>query len=168
MLKTDPTTAQRTDKMLPDDVFRERLEKTLVDLEAWAKTIRDCADAEVDASQRHWRMSVVPYIPGACPFELLIKADQTFSLNLAGEFYEDRPLDRFDFFIKLVDAIAAGRVDRVETYSAPTGMLLGIAMRVAIEDGWDWIGSREVTRHRMPLLESEIERRTRRYLSYLR
>ena len=165
MLKPDPAIAQRTDKMLPDDVFRERLEQTLVELEAWAEKIRDCADADVDASQRHWRMSVVPYLPGACPFELLIKADQTFSLNIAGEFYEDKPLDRFDFFIKLVTAIADGRVERIETYSAPTGMLLGIAMRVEIEDGWDWIGSREVTRRRIPLLESEVERSARRYLS---
>jgi hypothetical protein len=47
-------------------------------------------------------------------------------------------------------------------------MLLAIAMRVEIEDGWDWIGSRDVTRHRTPLLDAEVERRARHYLSYRR
>jgi hypothetical protein len=154
--------------MLPDDVYRDRLEQTLVELEAWASPIHDCADVDIAASQRYWRISVAPKIEAACPFELMIKADQTFTLRLAGEVYEDRPVDRFDFFLKLVDAIAAGHVDRIETRNAQTGVLLAIETRVELKAGWDWIGERRVTPRRMPALEAEEERRAHRFLPYRR
>ena len=46
--------------MLPDDVFRDRLEATLVEVEAWATRTRDCASIDVMASPRYWRMVVLP------------------------------------------------------------------------------------------------------------
>jgi hypothetical protein len=140
--------------MLPDDVFRDRLEPTLVDLEAWANGMRDCAKIDITASQRYWRLSATPHIAGGCPFELLIKSDQTFDLRLANEVYEDRPLDRFDFLVRLVNAL--------------TGVLLGIGTRVEIEDGWDWTGDRRITPTPLPALEADEVRRTHRFLPYQR
>ena len=48
--------------MLPDDVFRDRLEQTLVEIEAWARKTRDCATIDVGASQQYWRHA------GSSPF----------------------------------------------------------------------------------------------------
>jgi hypothetical protein len=154
--------------MLPDDVYRDRLEETLVKLEDWANGMRDCAVVDIAASQRYWRMSVAPNIEGACPFELMIKSDQTFTLKLASETYESKPVGRFDLFLNLADSIVAGRVERITTRNAQTGVLLAIETHVEIRDGWDWIGERRVTPLRMPALEADEERRTHRFLPYRR
>lgn len=149
--------------MLPNDVFRDRLERTLVDLEAWAKATADCAEIGIAASERYWRMVVVPNADLACPFELMIKSDQKFGLKLAAETYEDRPVERFDLFPALVRAIEAGRVDEIEIFNAMTDALVGVAMRVELAPGWDWIGDRRIA----PPTPAE-EWRTRRFLPYRR
>lgn len=154
--------------MLPDDVFRERLETTLVDLETWAQETRDSADIAISASDRYWRMAVGPFFPGACPFELLIKASQSFDIVLDREAYEDRPIQRFDLFLNLAKAIVAGRVERIETRNALTGIPINIATRVELAPGWDWIGSRTVLKRFIRSLEVNEEQRTYRYLSYHR
>jgi hypothetical protein len=154
--------------MLPNDVFRERLEQTLVELEAWAKGKRDCADIEIAASERYWKMAVVPHFPRACAFELLIDADQTFGLMLQEEIYEKRSIQRFDLFPTLVTAIAAGRVERIETRNSLTDLLLAVEMRVELADGWDWIGRRYLPVRSLSALKADEERRTYRFLPYRR
>lgn len=154
--------------MLPDDVFRERLEKTLVDLETWAEETRGGADIAISASDRYWRMAVRPFFPGTCPFELLIKASQTFDLVLDREAYENKPIQRFDLFLNLAKAIAAGRAERIETRNALTGILIDVTMRVELAAGWDWIGSRKALKRFAHPLEENEEQRTYRYLSYNR
>ncbi len=149
--------------MLPDDVFRSQLEKTLIEIEAWAESIRDCAAAEVTASPRYWRLAVTPVYSSACPFDLLINSDQKFSLKLANENFEGRPVERLDLFPALVRAIEAGRVDRIEMLDCKTGFLARVAMRVGLVPGWDWLGERRVGPH----AESE-EWRTHRFLAYRR
>ncbi len=149
--------------MLSDDVFRDRLEQTLVDIETWAAGIRDCADVGIAASDRYWRIVVVPNEDLACSFELLVKADQTFDLRLAAETYEDRPIERMDLFPALVRAIEAGHVDKIEMYNVMTAALAGITMRVELQPGWDWIGQRRIA----PSGSGE-EWRTRRFLPYRR
>jgi hypothetical protein len=154
--------------MLPDDVFRHRLEETLVALEAWAGDTRDCAAIDISASPRYWHMSVAPQADGTCPFELMLQSDQTFTLKLVDEVYEDRPIERFDLFLGLVEAIAAGAVDRIETFNAQTEIPLGVEMRVELAPGWDWIGAHRVTPRPVRALEAEEERRTHRFLPYRR
>jgi hypothetical protein len=154
--------------MLPDDVFRERLEQTLLDLEKWAQETRDCADIEIIASDRYWRMDVRPSFSGACPFELLINANQTFDLSLDGEVYENRPIENFDLFLNLANSIKTGRVERIETRNALTGILIAIAMRVELAEGFDWIGSRTVLKRARHLLEQDEVRDASRYLAYTR
>lgn len=154
--------------MLPDDVFRARLEETLIELETWANATRDCADVNVTASERYWRMIVKPYFAYACPFELLLNRDQTFDLSLDQEVYHNKPIKRFDLFLNLAIAIAAGRVEKIETRNALTGVLIAIAMRIEITDGWDWIGSRTVLKKSLHALEQAEECTTSRYLPYRR
>jgi len=149
--------------MLSNDVFRDRLEQTLVDLESWAAGMADCAEVGIAASDRYWRMVVVPNVDLACPFELMIKSDQKFGLKLAAETYEDRPIERFDLFPALVRAIEAGHVDKIEIFNAMTDRLVGIAMRVGLKPGWDWIADRRIA----PPTSAE-EWRTRRFLPYRR
>jgi hypothetical protein len=152
--------------MLPDDVFRERLEQTLIGLEKWAQETRNCAEIEIIASDRYWRMDVRPSFPGACPFELLINSSQTFDLSLDGEVYENRPIENFDLFLKIANSIAAGRVEQIETRNALTGIPIAIAMRVELTDGFDWIGFRTVLKRARHLLEQDEVRRAFRYLPY--
>ncbi len=149
--------------MLPDDVFRSQLEQTLVGIGALAETIRDCAAAEITASSRYWRLLVTPLFSSACPFDLLINSDQKFSLKLATENFEDRPVERFDLFPALVRAIEAGRVDRIEMLDSKTGFLARIAMRVGLAPGWDWLGE-----HPVGLVAISEEWRTNRSLPYRR
>jgi len=152
--------------MLSDDVYRDRLEKTLIELETWANSMRGSADIAIAGSDRYWRMAVSPFLPSACPFELLIKSSQTFDLALNREVYENRPVERFDLFPKLVTAVADGRVERVETRNALTGILIDVATRIELAPGWEWIGSRKVLKHFIRPLEANEERQTHRFLSY--
>ena len=154
--------------MLSDDVFRDNLERTLVDLEAWSDAMRDCASIDIAASPRYWRLSVAPFIAGACPFDLMIKSDQTFDLRLAHEVYEDNPIEKFDIFLMLAAAIAAGSIDKIETHNADTGALLAIETRVGLAPGWDWIGERRIAPRLTPAIEPPEERRTHRFLPYRR
>jgi hypothetical protein len=155
--------------MIPDDVFRERLEQTLIELETWADKTRDCAEIDIAATGRYWRMTVTPLFPGSCRFELLINSNQTFDLSLDGEVYENKRIDRFDLFLNLVTAIAAGRVEKIETRSTLTNILIAVEMRVELRKGLDWIGSRTVLKSPLlHVLQGAEERRTFRFLAYRR
>jgi hypothetical protein len=149
--------------MLPDDVFRDRLEQTLVEIEKSVAKMRDYAAVDVAASPRYWRVVVLPFFAAACPMDLMIKADQTFSLKLAGEAFEDRPVEHFELFPHLVRAIEAGHVEKISKHDAMTDALVAIEMRVALGPGWDWLGERRIA----PVTSAE-EWRTHRYLAYRR
>ena len=149
--------------MLPDDVFRHRLEQTLVEIEASAARLRECAAVSVTAKPNYWRAIVMPNLAAACPFDLMICADQTFNLKLANEAYTRLPVDRFELFPHLVRAIEAGQVEKISKYSTMTDALVAVAMRVALAPGWDWIEERRLS----PASTAE-EWRTHRYLPYRR
>lgn len=154
--------------MLSDDVFRDSLERTLIKLEKWADTLTDCAAVDVAAGRHYWRLSVAPFIGGACPFELLIKSDQTFSLRLDRETYEDNPVDTFEFFLQLVNAVRAGRVERIETLESATWSLVAIETRVDLGPGRDWIGRRQIAPRTERSSDLREERRTTRFLPFRR
>jgi hypothetical protein len=149
--------------MLPDDVFRERLEQTLVQIEERVSRMRASAAVDVAATPRYWRLAVQPFFRAACPFELIVKSDQKFSLKLGGEAFEDRQIDRFELFPHLVRAIEEGQVEKISKYNALTEALVGIEIRVRLEPGWDWLGERRIA----PATSAE-EWRTHRYLAYRR
>ncbi len=149
--------------MLPDDVFRDRLEQTLVEIEAAVAKVRDFAAVDIAASPAYWRLVVVPVEEAACPFELMIRADQTFSLKLADETAENLPIERFEFFPHLVRAIEEGHVEKISKHSTLTDALVAVAMRVALTPGWDWLHERRITP-----ATSEEEWRTQPYLPYRR
>ena len=154
--------------MVPDDVYLNRLGAIIVELEAWMHEHRDVAEIETLASSHYWKLSVQPYVTGACPFALLLRSDQRFDLLIGGEIYEDKPIDRFEFFPMLARAIASGNVERVEVLSALTQALEAIEFRVTLEDGWAWVGERRVGMRGARRTETAQELRSRRYLPYRR
>lgn len=157
----------RSSLLRPNDTFRSDLRGAIDALEAWAAGMREAADITVESANSYWRMRALPFAAGACPFEILFNSDQTFSLSLALEVYEERPIDRFDFFPMLARAISRGRIARIDTRSALTGQLDRIEMRVELEDGWAWIGERRVSRNRSGADAAE-ERNAHPYLPYMR
>lgn len=113
-------------------------------------------------------MSVAPHFSRACPFQILLLATPQFSLDLAGEVYEDKPVDRFDIFPMLARAIAAGRVERHDLVSAMTGTLEAVEMRVQLEDGWVWVGERRTGGRGARKFETAQETRIKRFLPFRR
>jgi hypothetical protein len=149
--------------MLPDDVFRDRLEQSLVEVENSLARMRDYAVVDVNASQRYWHVVVTPMFAPACPFELIVKSDQKFGLKLADETFEDRPVEHFELFPQLVRAIESGQVDKISKFNAMTDALVGIEMCVTLGPGWHWRGERRIAHS-----PSSEEWRTHRYLPYRR
>jgi hypothetical protein len=154
--------------MHSDDVYRNQLGETILSLEGWARDNRDVAAIEIAVTPTYWKLSARPETLGACPFEFLLRADQKFNLAIGGEVYEDKPVDKFDFFGMLARAIAAGRVERIEVLNALTGACEALETRVTLEDGWAWIGERRIASRAPHRLEAAQELRTRRYLPYRR
>ncbi len=154
--------------MLADDVYREQLSGAITALEQWVVETRDVAAIEVANTDAYWRMIVAPQAAGTCPFEVLFDPNQRFSLALGGEVYENRPVDRFDFFPMLARAVRDGRVERIETRNAMTDALETIEMRVLLEDGWAWIGERRIGPRPSRRIEGQGICRIERYLPYRR
>lgn len=154
--------------LFPDDVYRSRLSDTIATLEAWAASERDVAEVNIAATAAYWRLTVVPNIPGACPFELMLRADQRFNTIIGPEIYEDKLIDTFEFFPMMVRAIARGDVERVEILNALTGVVDAVEIRLTLEDGWAWIGERRLGQRTPRRLDGLEERRVYPYLPYRR
>lgn len=154
--------------MYSDDVYRNKLASVIDALDAWARNTRDAADIETDVTTSFWKMTVTPKTLGACPFELMLRADQRFNVRIGDEAYEEKPVDTFEFFPMLARAIERGHVERVAVSSALTGALDAIETRVTLEDGWAWIGERRVGQRGSRRVESAQEQRAHRFLPYRR
>lgn len=130
--------------MVAEDVYRSRLQATIASLRYWVPTIADAARIEQTEGHDFWKLSVTPAVPAACPFELMLRADQHFDLSIAGEIFEDQPVASLDLFVPLVEAIAAGRIIQRETESVATAAPLTIETRVALADGSVWSKLRQL------------------------
>ncbi|MDX2287372.1 MAG: hypothetical protein NW217_00935 [Hyphomicrobiaceae bacterium] len=155
--------------MHPDDMYRAQRITTITALRYWAPTVRDCAHVTEEEPGGYWRLRVIPFAAGACPFELILLEDRFYSLMLDGRGYEDMPVARLQMMVPLVEAIANGDVARGLTTSTTTGRLLAITDRVTMADGSVWTQS-EVVEHGWDAgtaADDTIER-IRRYLPYHR
>lgn len=154
--------------MFSDDVYRSHLAKTISTLENWAQSMADCAVIDTEIQSSFWKMVALPLIPGPCPLELMLRADQRFNVQIGGEVYEDKPVDAFSFFPMLARAVAAGRVERISIKNALTGTLEAIETRVTLEDGWAWIGERRVTARTQRRADNAQVHSIHRFLPYRR
>lgn len=154
--------------MLPDDVYREKLEATLLKLEAWADTVSDCATIDIKATREYWRLSTDPFAFAAAPLQLMIDRKQRFALSVGAESYDDNQIDQFDDFERLVEGIANGSSELVEVRSAVTDELLAIETCVHFDDGRIFSRSRKIAAPFENGLQPSTERRRFPYLAYRR
>lgn len=155
--------------MLPDDVFRSRLQATITALSYWRPSIADAARIEETETGSYWKMVVRPFHAGTCPFELILHFDQRYDLAIADETYEDMQLDSFDQLVPFVEAISEGRVVQRHWCSRLTGLERAVETVVTLPGTGVWRGVRgaDVT---IPSLDQDdgLELRERRFLPYRR
>jgi hypothetical protein len=151
-----------------DVEYRSEIERTVATLEAWSRDYSDVAVIFTSMQDSNWQITCEPHASGACPFTLLLRGDRRFDLKIAGESYDDKPIDRLDFFVMLIRAIAAGHVERVDVISALTGAVDAIETRVTLEDGWAWIGERRTGLRGARRTDTTQELRSHRFLAYRR
>lgn len=128
--------------MLSDNVFRSRLEATVASLSYWAPTIKNAARIETTDDATAWRMQVTPHLRSACPLEISIRTDQKFDLKIAGETFTDLPLESFEIFLPIAEAVAEGRVVRRAWLTPSTGSEHTIETIVQLPGGKTWRAGR--------------------------
>jgi hypothetical protein len=154
--------------MLPDDVFRSRLQSTITALRYWAPSIADAAHVEEAETGYYWKMIVTPTLAQGCAFELILHFDQRYDLVVDDETYESLPIESFEIFVPFVEAIADGNVVQRRWISRLTGLERSVETLVTMGGGGIWRESRGEP-HLMPSLEDDgTELRERRFLPYRR
>jgi hypothetical protein len=154
--------------MLPDDVFRSRLQSTITALRYWAPSVADAARLEEAETSDYWKIIVTPAVATACPFELILHADQRYDLAIADEIYEGRPIESFDWFVPFAGAVSEGNVVQRHWLSRLTGLERSVETLVTLPGGGIWREGRGDT-PRMPTLDDDgTELRERRFLPYRR
>jgi hypothetical protein len=154
--------------MLPDDVFRSRLQATIMALRYWAPSVADAARLEDTETSDYWKIIVTPAMASACPFELILHAEQRYDLSIADETYQNRPIESFDWFVPFAEAIADGRVVQRHWISRLTGIERSVETLVTLAGGGIWREGRGAS-PRMPTLDDDgTELRERRFLPYRR
>jgi len=136
--------------MLSDDVFRSRLQATLADLAQWVRSIGDVADAKLVEGPGFCRLTVAPTAAGACPFEMILRADQRLDISIGRETYEERAMPPLTSLLPLAHALAEGRVIQRHWRSAATGTLGAIETIVSPRSGDAWRDHRLVTAAALP------------------
>jgi hypothetical protein len=154
--------------MLPDDVFLSRLQSTITALRYWAPSVADAARLEEEETSDYWKIVVTPTMATACPFELILHADQRYDLAIAGETYESRPIESFDWFVPFAGAVSEGHVVQRRWLSRLTGLERSVETLVTLPGGSIWREGRGDT-HLLPTLDDDgTELRERRFLPYRR
>jgi hypothetical protein len=154
--------------MLPDDLFRSRLQTTITALKYWAPSIADAARIEESETGNYWKIRVAPFLANACPFELILHFDQRLDLAIDDETYEGLPIESFDIFLPFVEAIADGRVVQRRWLSRLTGLERSVETLVMLAGGGIWREGRGAAFARPSLDDDGTELRERRFLPYRR
>ncbi|CAN1722636.1 conserved protein of unknown function [Hyphomicrobium sp. 1Nfss2.1] len=155
--------------MLPDDVFRSRLQSTITALRYWAPSVADAARIEETETSDFWRIDVAPMVASACPFELILHADQNYDLSIAGETYESRPVETFEWIVPLANAVADGSIVQRRWISRLTGLERAVETIVMLPGGGIWKETRGAWDLRAPTLDDDgTELREKRFLPYRR
>lgn len=153
--------------MLVDEKFRTRLNATIMTLRTLADSFADVARSERTESVVAWRLAMAPHVPGACPFEVVLRSDQSYDIAIATEVFEDRRIDDVEMFPLLVQAITDGRVVVQCQRSAATGVEYARETIVTFGDGRAW----SATNYNANLLghdDVDVVMSTRHFLPYRR
>ena len=154
--------------MLPDDLFRSRLQTTITALKYWAPSIADAARVEERETGNYWKVVVAPKLAAACPFELILHFDQHYDLAVGEETYEGLPIESFDIFLPFVEAVADGRVVQRRWVSRLTGLERSVETLVMLAGGGIWRETRGTSTALPSLDDDGTELREKRFLPYRR
>jgi hypothetical protein len=154
--------------MLPDDLFRSRLQTTITGLKYWAPSIADAARIDETETGNYWKIAVKPRLANACPFELILHFDQHLDLAVGEESYEGLPIETFDLFLPFVEAISEGQVVQRRWISRLTGLERSVETLVMLAGGNIWRESRGASPGMPSLDDDGTELRERRFLPYRR
>lgn len=124
--------------MLSDDVYRSQLSRTFADLVRETATLTDVAEVTHAQTGEYVRLSLLPYAHGACPVEVMLRADQFYDIAIGSEFYEDCRIEALGTFLPLIDAITHGHVVQRRYLSAVTDAELALETLVVLPDGQTW------------------------------
>jgi len=128
--------------MLSEDIFRSRLEATVASLSYWAPTIKNAAQVKVRDEVSQWRMTVTPHLRTACAFELCIRSDQTYDVTIGGETYRRLPIETFERFVPMAEAIAEGRVLQRTWVTSATEAEHTVETIIKLQGGSEWRDAR--------------------------
>jgi len=154
--------------MHADDIYRTKLQATVAALKYWLPEINDTARVSEISDVDYWKIAVEPKVPGACPFELMLRTDQRHDLIIAGEVFEDQPTTTLDLFVPLVDSIAEGRVVQRRTVSAATGAPVALRTIITLPDGHVWEAERTLPDGLAPGALDDLIIEDRHFLPYRR
>lgn len=154
--------------MLSDDVFRSRLQVTVASLRYWVPAIADTACVKEIEAEEFWKIDVVPRVAGACPFELVLRADQHFDAQIASQIYEDREIVSLGLFLPLVEALAVGQVIERRWLSTATASPLAIETIIMLADGSEWRDGHTLSPAGVGLNKTDAERHDTQFLPYRR
>ena len=154
--------------MLSDDVFRVKLRTTFAALERAVAPLETQAQLEIAQTPAYVRLSLIPHAIGACPVEIMLRADQFYDIAIASEFYEDCRIERLDLFEPLILAVADGNVIQRHHISAATGVQREIETIVTLPGGALWQKGYEDARFANAIPDDHTILRDRRFLPYRR
>ena len=124
--------------MLPDDIFRSRYQSTITALRYWAPSVADAARLDEAETSDYWTIIVTPHVPSGCSFALSLHADQRYDLTIAGEAYDSRPIETFDWFVPFAAAVSEGNVVQRHWVSRLTGLERSVETVVTLPGGGIW------------------------------
>lgn len=153
---------------LSEDSSRTRLQRHIAGLRYWIPAVADAARIEEIETAELWRITSVPHTRGACPFELMLRADGKYDIVVAGETFEELETNVFDDFQSLVEAIAKGRVIQRRWLSTVTGTVSEVETIVSLPDGREWRHCRPAQAGRPACPRQQAEKRDRHFLPYQR
>ena len=154
--------------MLSDDVFRGKLRAIVADLERAVAPLAANASVDIAQTPEHTRLALIPHTQGACPVEIMLRADQMYDIAIASEFYEDCRIERLDLFQPLLMAIADGNVIQRHHVSAATGAERAVETIVTLPGGALWQKGYEDARVAGAIGDEQTVLRDRRFLPYKR
>jgi hypothetical protein len=118
------------------DTHRLKLQQLAASLKAWSGFVADVARVEAHDVGRGWRLSLQPEAAGACPLELVLDGEEaSCDLRVGSQVVEGWRLPSLDIVLPMVEAVAEGRVVTHRTFSAVTGLPIGVVTEVTLADG---------------------------------
>lgn len=153
--------------MISDESYNNQLADTKAALTNWAEKNSAGARITIDQDDLYWRIAAEPYENSICPIELIFSSERKYDIAIAGASLEDQPVESFDIFLPIFDAVASGSAITRTYLTRTTHQPLATRVIVPLEDHPDWeVSTLTALGEQMGLSDSLIE--DRKYARYAR